>query len=96
MIDKSILAYMVNNMTKLWDEIYMDWNGEKITPTVGMDEPDHKVFFFEKKVDEDIDIKPKIKKVLNDEETVIKEIQELHLKKWDIIKYEFKVHLVAE
>lgn len=66
---------------KLWDEIYMDWNGDKITPTLGMDEDDHKVYFFEKETSEDIDIRPKIVKVLNDEETVIKEIQELHLKK---------------
>ena len=81
---------------KLWDEIYMDWDGEHIAPTLGMDEPDHKVFFFEKKTDVDIDIKPKIVKVLDDEEEVIKEIQELHLKSGDNIKYEFRVHLVAE
>lgn len=81
---------------KLWDEIYMDRNGEHITPTLGMDEQDHKVFFFEKETSEDIDIKPTIVKVLDNEEEVIKEIQELHLKKGDKIKYEFRVHLVAE
>jgi len=81
---------------KLWDEIYMDRNGEHITPTLGMDEQDHKVFFFEKETSEDIDIRPKIVKVLDNEEEVIKEIQELHLKKGDKIKYEFRVHLVAE
>jgi hypothetical protein len=86
---------MVNKM-KLWDEIYMDRNGEHITPTLGMDEPDHKVFFFEKETSEDIDIRPKIVKVLDNKEEVIKEIQELHLKKGDKIKYEFRVHLVAE
>lgn len=81
---------------KLWDEIYMDWDGEHITPTLWMDEDDHKVYFFEKTADADIDIRPKIVKVLDNEETVIKEIQELHLKKGDKIKYEFRVHLVAE
>ena len=95
MIDKNILVCMVNSM-KLWDEIYMDWNGEKITPTVWMDEKDHKVLFFEKTVDEDVDIKPKIVKSINWENEVIKDIQELHLKKWDTIKYEFRIHLVAE
>ena len=74
----------------------MDRNGEHITPTLGMDEQDHKVFFFEKETSEDIDIKPTIVKVLDNEEEVIKEIQELHLKKGDKIKYEFRVHLVAE
>lgn len=74
----------------------MDRNGEHITPTLGMDEQDHKVFFFEKETSEDIDIRPKIVKVLDNEEEVIKEIQELHLKKGDKIKYEFRVHLVAE
>lgn len=81
---------------KLWDEIYMDWNGERIAPTIWMDEKDHKVYFFEKKTDKDIDIKPKIIKVIDGEEEVIKEIQELHLMKWDNIKYEFRIHLVAE
>ena len=81
---------------KLWDQIYMDWNGEKIAPTIGMDEKDHKVLFFEKTVDQDIDIKPKIIKELDGENEVIKEIQELHLKKGDNIKYEFRIHLVAE
>ena len=95
MIDKNILVCMVNSM-KLWDEIYMDWNGEKITPTVWMDEKDHKVLFFEKTVDEDVDIKPKIVKSINWENEVIKDIQELHLKKRDTIKYEFRIHLVAE
>ena len=74
----------------------MDWNGEHITPTLWMDEPDHKVYFFEKEADADIDIQPKIVKVLDGEEEVIKVIQELHLKKGDNIKYEFRVHLVAE
>lgn len=95
MIDRNILVCMVNSM-KLWDEIYMDWNGEKITPTIWMDEKDHKVLFFEKQAEEDIDIKPKILKVINWEKEVIKDIQELHLKKWDTIKYEFRIHLVAE
>lgn len=81
---------------KLWDEIYMDWNGEKISPTVWMDEKDHKVLFFEKHTDEDIDIRPKIIKVVDGEEEVIKNIQELHLKKGDNIKYEFRIHLIAE
>lgn len=96
MTDKSILVYMVNKMMKLWDEIYMDWDGEKISPTIWMDEKDHKVLFFEKTVDGDISIKPKIVKVLDGKSGVIKDIQELDLKKWDSIKYEFKVHLVAE
>jgi hypothetical protein len=61
-----------------------------------MDEQDHKVFFFEKETSEDIDIKPTIVKVLDNEEEVRKEIQDLHLKKGDKIKYEFRVHLVAE
>ncbi len=81
---------------KLWDEIYMDWNGEKIAPQIGMDEKDHKVLFFEKNAEEDIDLRPKIVKVTDGKEEVIKEIQELHLKKWDNIKYEFRIHLVAE
>ena len=81
---------------KLWDEIYMDWDGEHITPTIWMAEKDHQVLFFEKTADKDIDIKPTIKKVLYGEEEIIKEIQELHLKKWDNIKYEFRIHLVAE
>lgn len=81
---------------KLWDEIYMDWNGEKIQWEIAMDEKDHKVLIFEKKADADIDIRPKIVKVNDGEEEVIKNIQELHLKKWDSIKYEFKIHLVAE
>lgn len=96
MTDKSILVYMVNKMMKLCDEIYMDWNGEKISPTVWMDEKDHKVLFFEKKVDEAITIKPKIIRVIDWESEVIKDIQELDLKKWDSIKYEFRIHLVAE
>lgn len=74
----------------------MDRNGDKITPTVWMDEKDHKVLFFEKRAEEDIDIKPKIIKSINWEKEVIKDIQELHLKKWDTIKYEFRIHLVAE
>lgn len=81
---------------KLWDQIYMDWDGEKILWDIAMDESDHKVFIFEKKVDADIDIKPKIIKENDGKLEVIKEIQELHLKKWDTIKYEFKIHLVAE
>ena len=81
---------------KLWDQIYMDWNGEKILWDIAMDETDHKVLIFEKKVDADIDIKPKIIKESDGKLEVIKEIQELHLKKWDTIKYEFKIHLVAE
>lgn len=95
MTDKSILVYTVNNM-KLWDQIYMDWNGEKILWDIAMDETDHKVLIFEKKVDADIDLKPKIIKESDGKTEVIKEIQELHLKKWDTIKYEFKIHLVAE
>ena len=95
MIDKSILVYMENKM-KLWDEIYMDRNGEHISPTMGMDEEDHKVYFFEKETDVDIDIQPTIVRVLDDDTKVIKTIQELHLKKGDKIKYEFRVHLVAE
>lgn len=74
----------------------MDWDGEKIPWQIAMDEKDHKVFFFEKKVDEAIDIKPKIVKELDGKTEVMKDIQELHLKKWDTIKYEFKIHLVAE
>lgn len=81
---------------KLWDQIYMDWNGEKILWDIAMDESDHKVLIFEKKVDADIDIKPKIIKENDGKLEVIKNIQELHLKKWDTIKYEFKIHLVAE
>lgn len=81
---------------KLWDQIYMDWNGEKILWDIAMDESDHKVLIFEKKVEEDIDIKPKIIKENDGKLEVIKNIQELHLKKWDTIKYEFKIHLVAE
>jgi len=81
---------------KLWDQIYMDWNGEKILWDIAMDETDHKVLIFEKKVDADIDIKPKIIKESDGKLEVIKNIQELHLKKWDTIKYEFKIHLVAE
>ena len=81
---------------KLWDEIYMEWNGELITPQVWMDENDHKVLFFEKKVEEDCDVNPMIVKVLNDEHEIIKTIQELHLKKGDSVKYEFRIHLVAE
>jgi hypothetical protein len=46
-----------------------------------MDESDHKVFIFEKKVEEDIDIKPKIIKESDGKLEVIKNIQELHLKK---------------
>ena len=46
-----------------------------------MDEKDHKVLIFEKKADADIDIRPKIVKVNDGEEEVMKEIQELHLKK---------------
>ena len=61
-----------------------------------MDENDHKVLFFEKKVEEDCDVKPMIIKVLNDEQEIIKTIQELHLKKGDSVKYEFRIHLVAE
>lgn len=61
-----------------------------------MDENDHKVLFFEKKVEEDCDVKPMIVKVLNDEQEIIKTIQELHLKKGDSVKYEFRIHLVAE
>lgn len=74
----------------------MDWNGEKILWDIAMDETDHKVLIFEKKVDADIDIKPKIIKESDGKLEVIKDIQELHLKKWDTIKYEFKIHLVAE
>jgi len=74
----------------------MDWNGEKILWDIAMDESDHKVLIFEKKVEEDIDIKPKIIKENDGKLEVIKNIQELHLKKWDTIKYEFKIHLVAE
>lgn len=81
---------------KLWDQIYMDWNGEKILWDIAMDESDHKVLIFEKKVEEDIDIRPKIVKENDGKLEVIKNIQELHLKKWDTIKYEFKIHLVAE
>lgn len=81
---------------KLWDQIYMDWDGEKILWDIAMDETDHKVLIFEKKVDADIDIKPKIIKESDGKLEVIKNIQELHLKKWDTIKYEFKIHLVAE
>ena len=81
---------------KLWDEIYMDWNGEKIAPTIWMDEKDQKVLFFEKTVEEDIDITPSIKKEIDWNVETIKEIQELHLKKGDSIKYEFRIHLVAE
>ena len=81
---------------KLWDQIYMDWNGEKILWDIAMDESDHKVLIFEKKVEEDIDIKPKIIKENDGKLEVIKNIQELHLKKWDTIKYEFKIHLVGE
>ena len=81
---------------KLWDQIYMDWNGEKILWDIAMDETDHKVLIFEKKVDANIDIKPKIMKESDGRVEVMKEIQELHLKKWDTIKYEFKIHLVAE
>jgi len=46
-----------------------------------MDETDHKVLIFEKKVDADIDIKPKIIKENDGKLEVIKNIQELHLKK---------------
>lgn len=74
----------------------MDWNGEKILWDIAMDESDHKVLIFEKKVEEDIDIKPKIIKENDGKLEIIKNIQELHLKKWDTIKYEFKIHLVAE
>lgn len=81
---------------RFWDEIYMDWNGEKIQWELPMDEEDHKVFIFEKKVEEDITISPRIVKELNGKKTTLKKIQELNLKKWDTLKYEFKIHLVAE
>ena len=86
---------MVNNM-QLWDEIYMDRNGEKVKWSIAMDEKDHKVYIFEKTVDKDTDISPKIMKSLDGKEEVIKNSQELHLKKWDNVKYEFRIHLVAE
>lgn len=81
---------------KLWDEIYMDWNGEKILWDIAMDEADHKVFIFEKTTEKDCDVKPKIIRMRDGKREIIKDIQELHLKKWDTIKYEFRIHLVAE
>jgi hypothetical protein len=41
-------------------------------------------------------VKPKIIRMRDGEREVMKDIQELHLKKWDTIKYEFRIHLVAE